>query len=181
MFGPPLPPPWERSVTQRSCPRRPTAAPLALRSRGEAELKWKLECAAAHGKAAAIAERHLSDAEGSYAKLMYEQDKLERLVHLLDNPNVERVLKVQYEDLAWRREMTLWHSPRSRAGAKFVVNRPAAAASGSTRARPPRRRSCLLRLVTRLSHACVPAQRVRFVRRGADCLFLASRFVCVCV
>ena len=95
MFGTPLPPPWERSVTQRSCPRRPTAAPLALRSRGEAELKWKLECAAAHGKAAAIAERHLSDAEGSYAKLMYEQDKLERLVHLLDNPNVERVLKAE--------------------------------------------------------------------------------------
>ena len=32
--------------------------------------------------------------EASYAKLMYEQDKLEHLVHLLDNPNVERVLKV---------------------------------------------------------------------------------------
>jgi hypothetical protein len=35
---------------------------------GEAELRWKLECAAAHGKAAAIAENHLSDAEASGAR-----------------------------------------------------------------------------------------------------------------
>ena len=38
--------------------------------------------------------RHAKHAEREYSKLIFEQDKLEKLCRLLDNPNVERTLKV---------------------------------------------------------------------------------------